>query len=90
MYTYQPRVGVAGRNPLGDLWAPRGAPNPRRNAFRQGFYWPTVVADAIKIVRSCRGCQFYVKQTHKSAQALQMIPITWPFVVWGLDLVGAL
>jgi hypothetical protein len=28
------------------------------NAFRQGFYWPTVVADATRIVRSCRGCQF--------------------------------
>jgi ribonuclease HI len=23
------------------------------NAFRQGFYWPTVVADATRIVRSC-------------------------------------
>jgi hypothetical protein len=23
------------------------------NAFRQGFYWSTVVADSIKIVRSC-------------------------------------
>jgi hypothetical protein len=26
------------------------------NAFRQGFYWPTAVADATRIVRSCRGC----------------------------------
>jgi hypothetical protein len=25
-----------------------------------------------------------------SAQALQTIPITWPFAVWGLDLVGPL
>jgi hypothetical protein len=60
------------------------------NAFRQGFYWPTAVADATRIVRSCRGCQFYTKQTHPPTQALQTIPITWPFVVWGLDLVGPL
>jgi hypothetical protein len=40
------------------------------NTFKHGFYWPTAVADAIKIVRSCRGCQFYVKQTHMPAQAL--------------------
>jgi ribonuclease HI len=60
------------------------------NAFRQGFYWPTAVADATRIVRSCRGCQFYAKQTHLPAQALQTIPITWPFAVWGLDLVGPL
>jgi hypothetical protein len=60
------------------------------NAFRQGFYWPTTVADATRIVRSCRGCQFYAKQTCMPVQALQTIPITWPFAVWGLDLVGPL
>jgi ribonuclease HI len=37
------------------------------NAFQQGFYWPTAVADATRIVRSCRGCQFYAKQTHLPA-----------------------
>jgi ribonuclease HI len=60
------------------------------NAFRQGFYWPTTVADATRIVRSCQGCQFYARQTHLPAQALQTIPITWSFAVWGLDLVGPL
>jgi transposase InsO family protein len=60
------------------------------NAFRQGFYWPTAVADTTRIVRTCEGCQFYAKQTHLPAQALQTIPITWPFAVWGLDLVGPL
>jgi hypothetical protein len=60
------------------------------NAFRQGFYWLTAVANATRIVRTCQGCQFYAKQTHLPAQALQTIPITWPFAVWGLDLVGPL
>jgi hypothetical protein len=40
------------------------------NAFQQGFYWPTVVADATRIVRTCEGCQFYARQTHLPAQAL--------------------
>jgi hypothetical protein len=31
------------------------------NAFRQGFYWPTAVADAARIVRTCEGCQFYAR-----------------------------
>jgi hypothetical protein len=60
------------------------------NTFRQGFYWPTAVSNAIKLVRSCKGCQYYVRQTHLPAHALQTIPITWPFAVWGLDLVGPL
>jgi hypothetical protein len=28
------------------------------NAFRQGFYCPTAMADATRIVHSCQGCQF--------------------------------
>ncbi|XP_072147932.1 uncharacterized protein [Setaria viridis] len=56
------------------------------NAFRQGFYWPTAVADATQVVRTCEGCQFFARQTHLPAQALQTIPITWPFAVLGLDL----
>jgi hypothetical protein len=27
---------------------------------------------------------------HLPAQALQTIPLTWPFAVWGLDMVGPL
>jgi transposase InsO family protein len=48
------------------------------------------VVDATRIVRTCQGCQFYARQTHLPAQALQTIPITWSFAVWGLDLVGPL
>jgi transposase InsO family protein len=61
-----------------------------RKAFRQGFYWPTAVADSKDIVRCCEGCQFYARQTHLPAQVLQTIPITWPFAIWHLDMVGLL
>jgi transposase InsO family protein len=33
-------------------------------------------------------CQFHAKQTHQPAQALQVIPLSWPFAVWGLDILG--
>jgi len=48
------------------------------------------VADVTEIVRTCEGCQFYARQIHLPAQALQTIPITWPFAVWGLNLIGPL
>ena len=32
-----------------------------RNAFRQGFYWPTTVDDAERIVRTREGCQYYAR-----------------------------
>jgi hypothetical protein len=49
-----------------------------------------VVTDTNKIVRTCEGCQFYARKTNLPAHILQMITITWPFAVWGLDLVGPL
>jgi hypothetical protein len=57
-------------------------------AFRHGFYWATALQDAIELVNTCRACQFHAKQIHMPAQMLQMIPPSWPFAVWGLDIVG--
>jgi hypothetical protein len=28
-------------------------------AYRQGFFWPTVVSDVDSLVRRCEGCQFF-------------------------------
>jgi hypothetical protein len=52
-------------------------------AFWHGFYWPTALQDAAKMVKSCKACQFHTKQIHTPAQALQMFPPSWPFAVWG-------
>jgi transposase InsO family protein len=60
------------------------------NTFLQGFYWPTAVVDASEIVRTCEGSQFYARKTNLRAHVLQTIPVTWPFAVWGLDIVGTL
>ncbi|KAK1662993.1 hypothetical protein QYE76_051152, partial [Lolium multiflorum] len=46
--------------------------------------------DAEKLVKTCRGCQYYATQPNAPAQELRTIPITWPFAVWGLDMVGKL
>jgi transposase InsO family protein len=57
-------------------------------AFRHRFYWPTALHDAVELVKTCKACQFHAKQIHMPAQRLQMIPPSWPFTVWGLDIVG--
>jgi hypothetical protein len=43
-------------------------------AFRHGFYWPTALQDAVKLVKTCKACQFHAKQIHMPAHMLQMIP----------------
>jgi hypothetical protein len=57
-------------------------------AFRHGFYWPTTLQDAAEMVKSCKACQFHAKQIHTPAQALQMIPPSWSFAIWGVDILG--
>jgi hypothetical protein len=39
-------------------------------AFQHVFYWPTALQDAAELVRSCKACQFHVKQIHTPTQAL--------------------
>ena len=57
-------------------------------AFRQGYYWPTALHDAKELVTKCVQCQFHSRQVHQPAQALQTIPLSWPFPTWGLDILG--
>ena len=56
--------------------------------FRHGFYWLTAHANAEDLVSKCDGCQNFSRRVHVSAQELRMIPISWPFAVSGLDMVG--
>jgi hypothetical protein len=59
------------------------------NAYLSGFYWPTAMTDAKDLVKRCKGCQFFAKQQQLPAQALHIIPPSWPFAMWGLDSVGS-
>jgi hypothetical protein len=43
-------------------------------AFRAGFYWPSAVADAEKLVHHYDGCQFFMKRIHVPAYEIQTIP----------------
>jgi hypothetical protein len=57
-------------------------------AFRHGFYWPTALRDADQLVKHCNGCQHFSKHRNTPTAALKTIPLTWPFAIWGLDMVG--
>ena len=58
--------------------------------FCYGFYWPTALKDATELVKSDEACQFHAKKVHQPAQGFQTIPLSWPFAVWGLDILGPL
>nr|CAB3492390.1 unnamed protein product [Digitaria exilis] len=56
-------------------------------AFRAGFYWPTALHDAEEIVRHCKGCQYFAHHSHQPAHKIKLIPPSWPFACWGLDMI---
>jgi hypothetical protein len=39
-------------------------------AFRAGFYWPSAMADAEKLVHHCDRCQFFAKCIHIPAHEI--------------------
>ena len=67
-----------------------GARTLAGKTLRQGYYWPTMLKDATKLVRKCKICQEHVKISHLPSEPLTSIISPWPFQQWGLDILGPL
>ncbi|KAM2945379.1 hypothetical protein COP2_028300 [Malus domestica] len=65
-----------------------GSRSLAHKAFHQGYYWPTLHQDAIRISRSCDKCQRYATIHHSPPEPLTPMISPWPFAQWGLDLIG--
>ena len=48
-------------------------------ALRQGYYWPTMLRDAIELVRKCKVCQEQSKISHLPSEPLTSVISLWPF-----------
>jgi hypothetical protein len=59
-------------------------------AFREGFYWPSAVADAHEIVCTCPNCQKRAHYSKFPQEEVHLIPTVWPLARWGIDIVGPL
>ena len=57
-------------------------------SLRQGYYWPTMLKDAIELVRKCKIYQEHAKISHLPIEPLTSIISPWPFQQWGLDILG--
>jgi hypothetical protein len=56
--------------------------------FRQGFYWPSVIDNASKIVATCGACQRFLPHSRAPSQPSQLITPSWPLQRRGIDIVG--
>ncbi|XP_074265655.1 uncharacterized protein LOC141588099 [Silene latifolia] len=58
--------------------------------LRQGYFWPTIRADAVNHAKHCDSCQKAVPAIHQPAEPMHPIIYPWPFMMWGMDIVGKL
>ncbi|CAA7047599.1 unnamed protein product, partial [Microthlaspi erraticum] len=59
-------------------------------AVRAGYYWPTMSNDATRFARQCDKCQRHAQVSKLPPENLKSISSSWPFMKWGMDIVGKL
>ena len=57
---------------------------------RQGYFWPTIIADCEAYSSSCDKCQRHAPIIHQPAEKLSSISAPYPFMRWSMDIVGPL
>ena len=82
------RTGAVGRDPRRHMWLPHRVKGPCRQGIPARFLLAHCPPDARALITKCEACQFHSKKLHQPAQVLQTIPLSWPFSVWGLDILG--
>nr|GEU89167.1 reverse transcriptase domain-containing protein [Tanacetum cinerariifolium] len=57
-------------------------------AIQIGYYWPTMHADAIKLIQECQDCQVHSPVPRNPQQKQTPIMSPWPFYKWAIDIAG--
>ncbi|GJY65011.1 reverse transcriptase domain-containing protein [Tanacetum coccineum] len=57
-------------------------------ALRIGYHWPTMHANARKMIRECKDCQVHCPVPRNPQRNLTPITSPWPFYKWGIDIAG--
>ncbi|XP_074298830.1 uncharacterized protein LOC141629781 [Silene latifolia] len=58
--------------------------------LRQGYFWPTMRADAVNHAKHYDSCQKAASAIHQPIEPMHPIISPWPFMMWGMDIVGKL
>nr|XP_033513943.1 uncharacterized protein LOC117278574 [Nicotiana tomentosiformis] len=59
-----------------------------KTLIRAGYYWPKMEEEAKNFVAKCDKCQRYANNMHHPAGLLHSVISPWPFIKWGMDIVG--
>ncbi|XP_074305132.1 uncharacterized protein LOC141640140 [Silene latifolia] len=67
-----------------------GSRSLSNKALRKGYFWPTMRKDAMEYAKKCDACQRHAPVTNQPAEPLHPVISPWPFMKWGMDIVGPL
>ena len=73
-------MGICGNHAAGSSLALK--------ALRNGYFWPTMKADALDLVKKCDKCQRHAHVPRKPSIEQTPLVVAWPFDQWGIDLLG--
>ncbi|XP_049405271.1 uncharacterized protein LOC125868732 [Solanum stenotomum] len=59
-----------------------------KKILRAGYYWLTMERDCFLFVKKCHQCQIHGDLIHSPPSELHPIAAPWPFVAWGMDVIG--
>ncbi|XP_070017298.1 uncharacterized protein [Nicotiana sylvestris] len=59
-----------------------------KKILRVGYYWMTMERDCFSFVRKCHQCQVHGDLIHAPPTELHPMLAPWPFVAWGMDVIG--
>ncbi|KAG9447196.1 hypothetical protein H6P81_013324 [Aristolochia fimbriata] len=68
--------------------AHQAGPKLHLQVKRLGYYWPTMLRDAIEMARTCKSCQLHADYIHQPPVPLHPTVASWPFEAWGMDIIG--
>ncbi|KAL1205491.1 Retrovirus-related Pol polyprotein from transposon TNT 1-94 [Cardamine amara subsp. amara] len=55
---------------------------------KQGYFWPTIVADCETYSAKCDKCQRHARIIHQPAELMSSISAPYPFMRWSMDIMG--
>ncbi|XP_070015755.1 uncharacterized protein [Nicotiana sylvestris] len=59
-----------------------------KNILRARYYWLTMERGCISFVRKCHQRQVHRNLIHSLPSELHTMSVPWPFVAWGMDVIG--
>ena len=59
-----------------------------RKIMRTDYFWLTMETDCCQFVQRCLKCQVHGDLIHVPPSELHALTSPWPFLVWGIDIIG--